>query len=73
MPLFGVSFIREYKIRLGVIVGVVSLVLLGFGVLAAALGKAPMIKSSLRVLFWGWLAMGITFSFTKLFGSIGTS
>lgn len=71
VPLLGASFIKEYKIRLGVIVGVVSLALLGFGALAAILGKAPMTKSSLRVLVGGWLAMGITFGFTKLFGSIG--
>ncbi|KAH7528547.1 vacuolar iron transporter homolog 4 [Ziziphus jujuba] len=69
VPLLGACFVKDYKVRLGVVVGVVSLALLGFGALGAVLGKAPPVKSSLRVLFGGWLAMGITFGLTKAIGS----
>ncbi|KAF4384914.1 hypothetical protein F8388_010512 [Cannabis sativa] len=61
VPLLGAAFVKEYKVRLGVIVAVVSLALLGFGALAAILGKAHPVKSSLRVLFGGWIAMAVTF------------
>ncbi|KAK4739714.1 hypothetical protein R3W88_003411 [Solanum pinnatisectum] len=71
VPLLGAAFVKDYHVRLGVVVGVVSLALLGFGWLSAYLGKAPLVKSSLRVLIGGWLAMGITFGFTKLVGVTG--
>ncbi|XP_015084086.1 vacuolar iron transporter homolog 4-like [Solanum pennellii] len=71
VPLLGAAFVVDYHVRLGVVVGVVSLALLGFGGLSAYLGKAPLVKSSLRVLIGGWLAMGITFGFTKLVGVTG--
>ncbi|XP_049414746.1 vacuolar iron transporter homolog 4-like [Solanum stenotomum] len=71
VPLLGAAFVKDYHVRLGVVVGVVSLALLGFGGLSAYLGKAPLVKSSLRVLIGGWLAMGITFGFTKLVGVTG--
>ncbi|XP_015883331.3 vacuolar iron transporter homolog 4 [Ziziphus jujuba] len=69
VPLLGALFVKGYKMRLGVVVGIVSLALLGFGALSAVLGKVPPVKSSLRVLFGGWLAMGITFGLTKAIGS----
>ncbi|PON99413.1 Ccc1-like protein [Trema orientale] len=69
VPLLGAAFVRDYKVRLGVVVAVVSLALLGFAALAAVLGKAHPVKSSLRVLLGGWLAMGLTFGLTKLVGS----
>ncbi|OMO79972.1 hypothetical protein CCACVL1_13262 [Corchorus capsularis] len=71
IPLLGAAFIREYTVRLAVVLVVVSLALLGFGSLGAVLGGASMLKSSLRVLVGGWLAMGITFGLTKLIGSSG--
>ncbi|KAJ7968130.1 Vacuolar iron transporter family protein [Quillaja saponaria] len=71
VPLLGAAFIKDYKVRLGVVVGVVSLALLVFGGLGAIFGKAPMVKSSLRVLVGGWLAMGVTFGLTKCVGSTG--
>ncbi|KAF3437147.1 hypothetical protein FNV43_RR19900 [Rhamnella rubrinervis] len=69
VPLLGACFIKEYKVRLGVVIAVVSLALVGFGALSAFLGKAPAFKSSLRVLLGGWLAMGITFGLTKAIGA----
>lgn len=71
VPLLGASFIREYKARLGTVVGTVSLALVVFGWLGAVLGKAPAIRSVVRVLVGGWLAMAITFGLTKLIGSSG--
>ncbi|KAJ8529855.1 hypothetical protein K7X08_036690 [Anisodus acutangulus] len=71
VPLLVAVFVKDYRVRLGVVVGAVSLALLGFGGLGAYLGKAPLLKSSLRVLIGGWLAMGITFGVTKLVGVTG--
>ncbi|XP_027357439.1 vacuolar iron transporter homolog 4-like [Abrus precatorius] len=71
VPLLAASFIREYKVRLGVIVAAVSFALVVFGWLGAVLGKAPVLRSSVRVLLGGWMAMAITFGLTKLIGSSG--
>ncbi|GMI90806.1 hypothetical protein like AT3G43660 [Hibiscus trionum] len=71
VPLLAASFIKEYKVRVGVVIGAVSLALLVFGWLGAVLGKAPRVRSAARVLVGGWLAMAITFGLTKLIGSSG--
>ncbi|KAJ6352600.1 hypothetical protein OIU76_001771 [Salix suchowensis] len=71
VPLLAASFIREYKVRLGVVVAAVTLALIIFGWLGAVLGKAPVVRSSFRVLMGGWLAMAVTFGLTKLIGSSG--
>ena len=64
------SFIREYKVRVEMVVGTVSLALV-FGWLGAMLGKAPLLRSVLRVLIGGLLDMAITFGLNKLIGSRG--
>ncbi|XP_050268578.1 vacuolar iron transporter homolog 4-like [Quercus robur] len=71
VPLLAASFIKEYKVRVGVVVGAVSLALVVFGWLGAMLGKVPLLRSVLRVLIGGLLAMAITFGLTKLIGSSG--
>ncbi|MCL7039763.1 hypothetical protein MKW94_026172 [Papaver nudicaule] len=71
VPLLAASFIRDHKVRLGVVTGATSLALLVFGGLGAVLGKAPLVKSSLRVLIGGWIAMAITYGLTKLIGTSG--
>ncbi|KAJ7946676.1 Vacuolar iron transporter family protein [Quillaja saponaria] len=71
VPLLGAAFIHNYKVRLVVVIAVVSLALLVFGGLGGVLGKAPVVKSSLRVLLGGWVAMGVTFGLTKCVGSAG--
>ncbi|KAF5458171.1 hypothetical protein F2P56_022225 [Juglans regia] len=71
VPLLAASFIKEYKVRVGMVVGAVSLALLVFGWLEALLGKVPAFKSVVRVLVGGLLAMAITFGLTKLIGSSG--
>ncbi|EEF27735.1 vacuolar iron transporter homolog 1 [Ricinus communis] len=69
VPLLAASFIRDYKVRLGVIVAAVSLALVIFGWLGAVLGKAPVVRSSARVFIGGLMAMAITFGLTKLIGT----
>ncbi|KAJ7974067.1 Vacuolar iron transporter family protein [Quillaja saponaria] len=71
VPLLAASFIREYKVRVGAIVGAVTMALVVFGWLGAVLGNAPVFRSAARVLVGGWLAMAITFGLTKLIGSSG--
>ncbi|KAJ6863319.1 hypothetical protein NC652_040008 [Populus alba x Populus x berolinensis] len=71
VPVLAASFIGQYKLRLGVVVAAVTVALMAFGWLGAVLGKAPTIKSSLRVLIGGWFAMAITFGLTKSIGSTG--
>ncbi|XP_045812378.1 vacuolar iron transporter homolog 4-like [Trifolium pratense] len=71
VPLLAASFIKGYKVRVGVVLGAVSFALVVFGWLGAVLGKAPILKSCLRVLLGGWVAMAITFGLTKLIGSSG--
>ncbi|CAA0384367.1 Ccc1 family [Arabidopsis suecica] len=71
VPLLAAAFVKEYEVRIGVIVAAVTLALVMFGWLGAVLGKAPVVKSLVRVLIGGWLAMAITFGFTKLVGSHG--
>ncbi|XP_059644472.1 vacuolar iron transporter homolog 4-like [Cornus florida] len=71
VPLLAAAFVKDYKLRLGLVVGNVSFALLGFGGLGAVMGGAPVVKSSLRVLVGGWLAMGVTFGLTKLVSSSG--
>ncbi|XP_057422123.1 vacuolar iron transporter homolog 4-like [Lotus japonicus] len=71
VPLLAAVFIRNHKIRLGVVAVVASLALLVFGVVGAVLGKTPVKRSCFRVLIGGWMAMAITFGLTKLIGSAG--
>lgn len=71
VPLLAASFIKDYKVRVGVVLGAVSFALVVFGWLGAVLGKAPVLRSCLRVLLGGWIAMAITFGLTKLIGSSG--
>lgn len=71
VPLLAAAFVKNYHVRLGVVVAASSLALIAFGGLGAILGRGPLVKSSLRVLVGGWMAMGITFGLTKLVGHIG--
>ncbi|TKY59542.1 Nodulin-21 protein [Spatholobus suberectus] len=69
VPLLSAAFIANYKIRLVVVVAMASLTLVVFGRVVAQLGKTPTIKSCIRFLLGGWLAMAITFGLTKLLGA----
>ncbi len=49
--------------------GVALLGLAGLGAAGAALGGAPLLRPTLRVLFWGALAMAVTIGIGRLFGA----
>ena len=56
--------------RLSQTVFVVALIgLAGLGAAGAALGGAPLLRPTLRVLFWGALAMAVTIGIGRLFGA----
>lgn len=44
-------------------------VLAALGGIAARLGRAPMLRGAIRVVFWGAVAMGVTALIGKLFGT----
>ncbi|CAO2834069.1 unnamed protein product [Amaranthus hypochondriacus] len=69
VPLLAAAFVKDYRVRLGVVAVAVTVALVLFGWLGAVLGRASGFKASLRVLLGGWLAMAITFGLTKLVGS----
>jgi VIT1/CCC1 family predicted Fe2+/Mn2+ transporter len=69
MPLLTVLVAPES--RLVLVVSVISLVFLAvLGVLAARAGGAPVMRSAIRVTFWGALAMGLTAGVGALFGTV---
>ena len=54
----------------GIVATVTTLVVLAaLGAMAAYVGGAPMFRGSVRVVFWGALAMGITAGVGRLFGA----
>lgn len=53
------------------VVGASLALLAVLGALAAKVGGAPVLRGTLRVLFWGALAMGITAAAGALFGAAG--
>ncbi|XP_074263719.1 vacuolar iron transporter homolog 3-like [Silene latifolia] len=71
VPLLAASFIKGYKVRLGVVAAAVTVALAVFGWLGAVLGGAPVVRASARVLVGGWIAMALTFGLTKWMGSNG--
>ncbi|KAL2894208.1 Vacuolar iron transporter-like protein 4 [Bienertia sinuspersici] len=71
VPLLAASFVRDYKVRVGVVVAAVTMALAFFGWFGAFLGGAPVFRASFRVLVGGWFAMAITFGLTKWMASIG--
>ncbi|KAF5781629.1 putative Ccc1 family protein [Helianthus annuus] len=71
VPLLAASFIGDHKVRMGMVVAAVSLALVIFGWIGSVLGGTPVVKSSIRVLLGGLMAMAITFGLTKLIGTSG--
>lgn len=66
VPVLAAAFVKGYKVRVAVMVAAVTAALAAFGWLGAALGGAPRVKASARVLVGGWMAMVITSGLTKL-------
>ncbi|XP_071716484.1 vacuolar iron transporter homolog 4-like [Rutidosis leptorrhynchoides] len=69
MPILAAGFIVDHKVRLGVVVAAVSLALVVFGWIGAVLGRSCVVKSILRIVVGGWMAMAITFGLTKWISS----
>jgi VIT1/CCC1 family predicted Fe2+/Mn2+ transporter len=69
MPLITVLLVPE-TILAPVVTGTSLIFLALLGVLAARVGGAPIIKSTIRVTFWGALAMGLTALVVSLFGTV---
>ncbi|KAJ0248914.1 Vacuolar iron transporter 2.1 [Hirschfeldia incana] len=69
MPLLAAVFIENHKVRMAVVAIVATLALLVFGVTGAVLGKTSVVKSSVRVVIGGWMAVALTFGLTKFIGS----
>uniref|UniRef100_A0A1J3F9C1 Vacuolar iron transporter n=1 Tax=Noccaea caerulescens TaxID=107243 RepID=A0A1J3F9C1_NOCCA len=69
VPLLSAVFIENHKVRMAVVAIVATLALLVFGVTGAVLGKTSVVKSSVRVVIGGLMAMALTFGLTKFIGS----
>ena len=69
LPLLTVLVAPEAKL-VPIVSGISLIFLAGLGVLAARAGGAPMMKSAVRVAFWGALAMGLTAAVGALFGTV---
>lgn len=68
LPLLAGGFIHPWWVRLVVVCGITSLGLAAFGAAGAVLGRAHVLKNTLRVLLGGWMAMFLTYGFLKLAG-----
>lgn len=69
MPLLSVLVTPESRL-VPVVSGISLVFLAALGLLAAGAGGAPLMKSALRVTFWGALAMGLTAAVGALFGTV---
>lgn len=69
LPLLTVLVAPESRL-VPVVFGSSIIFLTALGVLAARAGGAPIVKSALRVTFWGVLAMGLTAAVGALFGTV---
>ncbi|KAJ1280182.1 hypothetical protein BS78_04G211600 [Paspalum vaginatum] len=67
LPLLSGGFVRAWAARVAAVCAASSLGLAGFGAAGAYLGGADVVRSGLRVLLGGWLAMAVTFAVLKLF------
>ena len=69
MPLLTVLVAPELRL-VPVVFGNSLIFLTVLGVLAARAGGAPVMKSAVRVVFWGAIAMGLTAAVGALFGTV---
>lgn len=69
MPLLTVLVVPESKL-VSLVSGISLLFLAALGILAARAGGAPVMKSAIRVVFWGAIAMGLTAGVGALFGTV---
>jgi vacuolar iron transporter family protein len=70
LPLLTVLVAPETRLA-PVVFGNSLIFLAVLGVVSARVGGAPVMKSAVRVAFWGVLAMGLTAAVGALFGTVG--
>ena len=68
LPVLSVA-VTPARILVPVVVGIALLLLAVLGALGARAGGAPILRAAARVLFWGALAMAVTFGVGHLFGT----
>ncbi|CAL5070917.1 unnamed protein product [Urochloa decumbens] len=71
VPLLAAGFIRDYRLRVAVVIALATATLAAFGCAGAVLGRAPVARSCARVVLGGWAAMGVTFGLMRLFKATG--
>lgn len=69
LPLLA-AVVAPVALLVPVVAGTSLVVLTALGALSASAGGAPVLRASLRVVFWGALAMGLTAGAGKLFGAV---
>lgn len=69
LPLLTVWVAPESRL-VSVVFGSSIIFLTALGVMAARVGGAPVMRSAVRVTFWGVLAMGLTAAVGALFGTV---
>jgi VIT1/CCC1 family predicted Fe2+/Mn2+ transporter len=69
LPLVA-ALVAPQQLLIHAVVGVSLIVLTVLGVLAARAGGAPILRSTLRVVFWGAFSMLLTAGIGKLFGTV---
>ena len=73
IPLLSAGFIQHYVARISVLVGTTTMAFVGFGMMGAWLGGAPMLRAAVRSTLGGLLAMGITYGVLKGFSFLGAT
>ena len=69
IPLLAASFITDHAMRIMSLVLATTAALTAFGSLGAWLGGANMFKGAARVIFGGWIALGVTYGIGRAFGA----
>ncbi|KAL6903420.1 hypothetical protein ACP4OV_004233 [Aristida adscensionis] len=70
LPLLSGVFISSWSARFAAVCAASSAGLAAFGAVGGHLGGANVVRSGLRVLLGGWLAMLITYGVLRLFGTV---
>ncbi|KAL6652314.1 hypothetical protein ACP70R_011239 [Stipagrostis hirtigluma subsp. patula] len=70
LPLLSGVFVPSWGARFAAVCAASSVGLAGFGAAGAYLGGASVVRSGLRVLLGGWLAMLVTYGVLWLFGTV---
>ena len=64
------AWLLPFAMLIPTIIGTSLVLLAGLGALAAGMGGAPLLRATIRVTFWGAVAMGCTSLLGRLFGTV---